>query len=156
MQKQVGLYANFPGFWERGQAGTVVEPKQLPRAKPAVFAGPFLVEMDEQYEYAPHAVGSLAFRVQAFGLPPVVVEQLWNPTPPFTILEAVDSKGRDLRDMAKTFPRQRTFKRLDDAFERSYDVYLKNLLKDSLTADSRRSGGKGDGGLAGADRRTAL
>jgi hypothetical protein len=108
----------------------VVEPKQLPRTRPAVFAGPFLVEIEEQNEYVPHGVASLILRVQGFGLPPVVVEQLENTNAPCTILEAVDSTGRDLIDTGKTFHRQRVWKKFTDAFERTQDVHLKGLLKD--------------------------
>src|SRR5262249_11322873 len=108
--KQVGLYPTFPDFFDRGGEETAVVLKQLPRSSPATCAGPFLVEIDELSEFVPHASGLVALRVQAAKLPPAVLDFLGGPTPPFTLLEATDAKGRDLRDLANTFTRNRMFR----------------------------------------------
>jgi hypothetical protein len=98
----VGLHPGYSatagslGYGPNGQPPSI-SLREGARPLPAIFAGPFLVEIEELDEYAPHATGMLNLRVLASKLP-LHLEQQLREKNPLRILEIVDHQNRNLRD----------------------------------------------------------
>jgi hypothetical protein len=138
--RRVGLY---PVFEERfagaGKPSETMALRPGPRPHPVAFAGPFAVELTEVEEYAPHATGLLTLRATARDLPPAVAKMtgLGRDANALSLKQVADTRGRDLSD-APDGPRFKTGRVLPDGFDRTFDLPVKNLLRDVTAVKTLR------------------
>lgn len=135
--RQAGFYPEYADAFASMGGQPLVRLKQLPRPYPVAFAGPFLVELAELKEYVPYATGVVGLRVLASGLPPTVAGLLDKGMSPFAVTEVVDAKGRDLHDRSR-LETGRVWRIIAGGYDRTFDVPLKNLLRDVTAIKSLR------------------
>jgi hypothetical protein len=111
----------------------VGEPFAVAESWPAVYVGPFQIQLvEEVQESPPHATGLLKLRIQAPELPAVVARLLSSQDRP-PVVQVTAAGGRDLyhADNQLYFPTRRERSAVGmGSYEETWSLPLKNLLRD--------------------------